>query len=101
MSSKRGRVNQYERHVGSHHRVYGLTSPDGYEKIVYSIGWIERCRLDSFIEIHLRDGNSFHDVNLGKSGKSLAAVAATRLDGSIDPIRRVWVFHPTVFFVNN
>ena len=63
MSSKRGRVNQYERHVGSHHRVYGLTSPDGSGKIVYSIGWIEKCRLDSFIEIYLRDGNSLHDVN--------------------------------------
>ena len=63
MSTKRSRNNQHEPHVGAHHRVYGRLSHDITKNITYTFCWIEGARLDSLIEIYLRDGNSLHDMD--------------------------------------
>ena len=63
MSTKRSRNNQHEPHVGAHHRVYGRLSHDITKNITYTFSWIEGARLDSLIEIYLRDGNSLHDMD--------------------------------------
>ena len=60
--------------------------------------WAARCGAEDYQIKEAGRWNSGDTYTLYiKSGKSLAALAATRLDGSIDPIRRIWVFHPTVF----
>ena len=35
-----------------------------------------------------------------KSGMSIPSLAASRNDGSVDIIRKIWVFHPTVYITD-
>ena len=60
--------------------------------------WAARCGAE---EYQIREAGRWNSGDTYmiyvKSGKAMSSLAATRKDGAIDPIRRVWVFHPTVF----
>ena len=63
MSTKRYRTTRYAPHVGSNHRIYSLPSLDDDGNITYTRNCDEGCRLESFIEIYLRDGNTLHNTD--------------------------------------
>ena len=63
MSTKRHRTTRYAPHVGSNHRIYSLPSLDDDGNIIYTRNCDEGCRLESFIEIYLRDGNTLHNTD--------------------------------------
>ena len=59
MPPKRLRAAKIPPHVGYKHRIYSIRSGDGSD-IKYSTIWKEGCKLESYIEIYLRDGNSLN-----------------------------------------
>lgn len=60
--------------------------------------WAARCGAE---EYQIREAGRWNSGDTYmiyvKSGKAIASLAASRKDGSLDPIRKIWVFHPTAF----
>ena len=59
MPPKQLRAAKIPPHVGYDHRIYSIRSGDGSD-IKYSMFLKEGCKLEAYIEIHLRDDNSLN-----------------------------------------
>ena len=57
--------------------------------------WTARCGAEEYRirEAGRWDSSDTYMIYV-KSGKAIASLAASRKDGSLDPIRKIWVFHP-------
>lgn len=63
--------------------------------------WAARCGAEDY---QIREAGRWNSGDTYmiyvKSGKSIASLAASRNDGSVDIIRKIWVFHPTVYITD-
>ena len=67
LADNRKRKDKVSPHVGYNHRVYSIRSESSAD-IKYCFQWRERCKLESLIEIYLRDGNTIGDQSEISSG---------------------------------